>query len=414
MTLLIINSGSSSIKFALYEQASSLQLLLRGQVDRIGYADAALNVQWADAAHVVGSTRLPIAGQSFEAAATALLLWLKSQPECGPLTGAGHRVVHGMQRSEPVEVDDAILDELRGLISVDPDHLPGEIRLIDMLRQEYPQLPQLVCFDTAFHHNMPRVAQLLPIPRRYQALGLRRFGFHGLSYAYLMEELERLAGTNAAQGRVILAHLGSGASLAAVLAGKCIDTSMAFTPTAGLPMATRSGDLDPGIAAHLARVEGMSAKKFYELASHQSGLLGISETSGDMRDLLAIESNDGRAAEAVAHFCYQTKKWIGAYAAALGGVDTLVFSGGIGEHAALVRERICDGLGFLGIELSVQSNTLHANEISAPASKVMVRVIPTDEEQMIARSLSRWLSAYDSEVTPCVLVPGRTDMRTSE
>ena len=274
----------------------------------------------------------------------------------------------------------------------DPDHLPGEIRLIEMLRQRHPSLPQLACFDTAFHHDMPRLAQLLPIPRRYEALGLRRYGFHGLSYAYLMEELERIAGAEAARGRVILAHLGGGASLAAVHAGRCIDTSMAFTPTAGLPMATRSGDLDPGIAAHLARTEGLTTQRFYEMANHESGLLGISETSGDMRDLLAAEAGDVRAAEAVALFCYQAKKWIGAYAAALGGVDTLVFAGGIGEHAAPVRDRICGGLGFLGIELDPARNSLHADVISNPAGKATVRVIRTDEELMIARSVCRWLA----------------------
>jgi len=240
---------------------------------------------------------------------------------------------------------------------------------------------------------MPRVAQLLPIPRRYQAQGLKRYGFHGLSYAYLMEELARVAGTDAAQGRVILAHLGSGASLAAVHAGRCIDTSMGFTPTAGLPMATRSGDLDPGIAAHLARTEGMSEKRFYDMANHESGLLGVSETSGDMRDLLAAEADDERAAEAVAMFCYQTAKWVGAYAAALGGVDTLVFAGGIGENAAPVRERICRNLGFLGIELDVARNSAHADVISGLAGRAIVRVIRTDEERMIARSVSRWLAA---------------------
>lgn len=395
MTILTLNAGSSSIKFALYEQGPALRRVLRGQVDRIGHADAAIDVERTDATAGKGreAARQAIAGGSFQAASDALLTWLEAQPEIASLAGVGHRVVHGLQHTEPEPVGDALIDELRRLKPDDPDHLPGEIRLIELLRQRHPRLLQVACFDTAFHHGMPRLAQMLPIPRRYEREGLRRYGFHGLSYAYLIEELARIAGPEAAQGRVILAHLGSGASLAAVHAGRCIDTSMAFTPTAGLPMATRSGDLDPGIAAHLSRTEGLTAQHFYALANHESGLLGISETSGDMRDLLATEASDMRAAEAVGYFCYQTKKWVGAYAAALGGVDTLVFAGGIGEHAAPVRERICAGLGFLGIELDPARNAAHADVISRPAGRKTVRVIRTDEEMMIARSVSRWLAA---------------------
>ncbi|MEO7710566.1 MAG: acetate/propionate family kinase [Caldimonas sp.] len=402
MNVLTLNAGSSSIKFALYRQEPALRILLRGEVDRIGRADAAIEVEVSDAAACDGQVRAPhlVLGGGFDTAAAALLAWLETQPAFGRVAGAGHRVVHGMQHSEPESVGDALLEGLRRLMPEDPDHLPGEIRLIELLRQRHPQMPQIACFDTAFHHDMPRVAQMLSIPRRYEREGLRRYGFHGLSYAFLMEELARIAGTEAAQGRVILAHLGGGASLAAVHAGSCIDTSMGFTPTAGLPMATRSGDLDPGIAAHLARTEGMRAQPFYDLANHESGLLGISETSGDMRDLLAAEASDVRAAEAVAYFCYQTKKWIGAYAAALGGVDTLVFAGGIGEHAAPVRDRICEGLGFLGIELDAQRNALHAPLISADGSRVGVRVMHTDEELMIARAVSRELARGTG--TPCL------------
>jgi acetate kinase len=231
------------------------------------------------------------------------------------------------------------------------------------------------------------VARLLPIPRRYEAQGVRRYGFHGLSYAYLMEELATVAGPEAAKGRVILAHLGNGASLAAVRNGKSIDTSMSLTPAAGFPMSTRSGDVDPGLVSYLARTEKMSAKKFDEMANFESGLLGISETSSDMHDLLESEGGDVRAAEAVAIFCYQVKKWIGAFAAALGGLDTLVFAGGIGEKAPTIRARICDGLGFFGIELDQKRNAEHAPWISNGTSRVKVRVIRTDEELMIARSV---------------------------
>jgi acetate kinase len=238
---------------------------------------------------------------------------------------------------------------------------------------------------------MPRVARLLPIPRRYEAQGVRRYGFHGLSYAFLMEELARLAGTETAQGRVLLAHLGNGASLAAVRGGKPVDTSMSFTPAAGVPMSTRSGDLDPGLLWYLARTEGLDAKRFNEMVNFQSGLLGVSETSADMRDLLDREALDVRAAEAIALFCYQVKKWIGAFAAALGGLDTLVFAGGIGENAPTVRTRICDGLGFLGIELEEKRNAANEGVISTAAGRVAVRVIRTDEERMIAETVWRVL-----------------------
>jgi acetate kinase len=267
--------------------------------------------------------------------------------------------------------------------------LPSEIELIQVLRKRHPKLPQVACFDTAFHQTMPRVAKLLPIPRRFDAKGIQRYGFHGLSYAYLMEELERLGDTSAKKGRVILAHLGNGASMAAVRDGKSVDTSMGFTPTAGLVMSTRTGDLDPGLACHLSRTENMSAKQFNAMVNFQSGLLGISETSSDMRDLLGRESQDVRAAEAVALFCYQARKWIGAYAAALGGLDTLVFAGGIGENAPVVRARICENLTFLGIDIEEKYNTKNAAVISTAASRVMVRIMHTDEEQMIASMVSR-------------------------
>jgi acetate kinase len=255
---------------------------------------------------------------------------------------------------------------------------------------DLPRLPQVACFDTAFHRTMPRVARLLPIPRRYAAQGVERYGFHGLSYAYLMEELGRLD-TAAAKGRVILAHLGNGASLAAVRGGKSIDTSMGFTPTGGLVMSTRTGDLDPGLVYYLARARRMTATRFQQMVSKESGLLGVSETSSDVRDLLAHEARDVRAAEAVQLFCYQARKWIGAFAAALGGLDTLVFSAGIGENAPLIRQRICRGLNFLGIELSPKRNAQNAALISRDGGRVKVRVIRTDEDLMIARSVMRVL-----------------------
>jgi acetate kinase len=238
---------------------------------------------------------------------------------------------------------------------------------------------------------MPRVAKLLPIPRRFDKMGIQRYGFHGLSYTYLLEELAHTAGKKAARGRVILAHLGNGASMAAVRDGKSIDTSMGFTPTGGLPMSTRTGDLDPGVAWFLMKTENLTPRQFNILVNQESGLLGVSETSPDMRDLLEQQAGDVRAAEAVELFCYQARKWVGAFSAALGGLDTLVFSGGIGENAGEVRARICAGLEFLGIELDEAKNAENAEVISRPASKVTVRVIRTDEELMIARILCRFV-----------------------
>src|SRR5476651_1061973 len=294
-----------------------------------------------------------------------------------------------MAHSEPERVTPELLDELHRITPYDPEHLPLEIELIEAFRQRHPTMPQVACFDTAFHRTMPRVARLLPIPRRYEAAGVRRYGFHGLSYEFLMEELARLGDPAATKGRVILAHLGNGASLAAVRNGNSVDTSMGFTPTAGLVMSSRSGDLDPGLVSYLARTEQMSATQFQEMVNHASGLLGVSEISSDLRDLLAQEAKDVRAAEAVALFCYQAKKWIGSFAATLGGLDTLVFAGGIGENAPLIRDRVCEGLGFLGIELNKKRNAKSAPLISPDAGSVVVRVIHTDEESMIARSVAR-------------------------
>jgi acetate kinase len=387
--ILTINGGSSSIKFALFEAGDTLQRTLEGGVERIGLPEARLRVTGVDPAD--NFTRLASAADH-RAAVGDLMDWIEQRLGGNALTAVGHRVVHGGPRyCEPQRITAEIVEELRRLSPFDPEHLPEEILLTEAFHQRFPDLPQVACFDTAFHHELPRVAQLLPIPRRYEVLGVRRYGFHGLSYAFLMEELARLEGAEAAQGRVILAHLGNGASLAAVRDGKPVDTSMGFTPAAGVPMSTRSGDLDPGLLWYLARSEGLDAKGFNEMVNFQSGLLGISETSSDMRDLLDREGQDVRAAEAVALFCYQVKKCIGAYAAALGGLDTLVFAGGIGENAPPVRTRICKGLEFLGIELDTPQNTANAGLISTATGRVVVRVIHTDEEQMIARTVCRVL-----------------------
>ena len=387
--ILTINGGSSSIKFALFEAGDSLQRILEGSIERIGLPEATLRVKGSNPADNLSR---PVAAPDHTAAVGALMDWIEERLGRATLTAVGHRVVHGGPKySDPQLITREMVEELHQLTPFDPEHLPEEILLTEAFHRRFPDLPQIACFDTAFHHDLPRVAQLLPIPRRYEAQGVRRYGFHGLSYAFLMGELARLAGAEAAKGRVILAHLGNGASLAAVRDGKPVDTSMSFTPTAGVPMSTRSGDLDPGLVWYLARTEKMSAKQFNEMVNFQSGLLGVSETSSDMRDLLKCESQDVRAAEAVALFCYQVKKWVGAFAAALGGLDTLVFAGGIGENAPIVRTRICEGLGFLGIALEEKRNAANEGVISAAASRVVVRVIRTDEECMIAKTVCRVL-----------------------
>ena len=385
--VLTINGGSSSIRFAVYEVAGTLRRL-DGKIDRIGLSGTNLIV--GDPA---GQPQVPLqlAAADHRGAVEFLLDWLDAQPIFVSVRAVGHRVVHGMKHSEPERVTARLFAELRRITPYAPDHLPREIGLIEAFVRRHPKLPQVACFDTAFHRGMPRVAKLLPIPRRYAAKGVERYGFHGLSYAYLMEELGRLDPA-ATKGRVILAHLGNGASLAAVRHGKSIDTSMGFTPTAGLVMSTRTGDLDPGLVYYLARAERMTAAQFQQMVNHESGLLGVSGTSPDLRDLCAREGADVRAAEAVELFCYQAKKWIGSFAAALGGLDTLVFAAGIGENASLIRRRICDGLGFLGIQLNQKRNARNAPLISSDAGRVKVRVIHTDEELMIARSVIRVLN----------------------
>jgi acetate kinase len=364
-TILTLNAGSSSIRFGIYAADKTPELLHKGKIDRLT----------ADHSSAVDS----------------FLNQLEKQPGFEKLSAVGHRVVHGMNHSEPEIVTAKLLTELRHIRSYDPDHLPRELALIELVRRRYPQLTHVACFDTAFHHAMPTISKLLPIPRRYFEKGIMRYGFHGLSYAYLMEELGHVD-PKAAKGRTILAHLGSGASIAAVYQRRSIDTSMSFTPTAGLMMGSRSGDLDPSLISYLAKTERMTPAKFQNMVNRESGLLGVSETSADIRDLLARETTDPHAREAIDMFCYQAKKWIGAFAAALGGVDTLIFAAGIGENSPAIRKRICAGLGFLGITLDTRRNSRNAPMISADSGRVRVRVIRTDEELMIARSVHRILN----------------------
>ncbi len=393
--ILVINGGSSSIKFALFDPDRSLQRIVEGKIERIGSTNPTFRMKGIEEADTFSRT---LVANTHTSAVSTLMDWFEKRSERNTLTAVGHRVLQGgPNHYNPEQITPALVAELKELSPFDPDHIPEEIALIEAVQSRFPKLTQVACFDTAFHHDLPRVAQLLTIPRRYEAQGIRRYGFHGLSYEFLIEELGRIAGPEVAKGRVVLAHLGSGASLAAVQDGKSVDTSMGFTPAAGVPMGTRSGDIDPGLVFYLSATENMKPREFNRMVNAESGLLGISETSSDMSDLLRLEPQDVRAAEAIAIFCYQVKKFIGAFAAALGGIDTLVFAGGIGENAPEIRCRICEGLEFLGIELDDDRNLAVAPVISTRQSRVTIRIIPTDEELMIAQTVSRVLGLIKNE-----------------
>lgn len=383
--VLAMNAGSSSIKFALYRMRHSEEtLLFSGSVESMGTAEAKINVNRGTENEL---ETIPLPGSGI---AVALIRWLRKQLGFNQITAIGHRVVHGMSHIRPETITPALIKELKTLIGYDPEHLPVEIALIELFVKEFPDLPHIACFDTMFHHMMPVVAQMLAIPRKYQQKGIRRYGFHGISYQYLTEQLSLLNKDNTSNSRVVIAHLGSGASLAAIKNGQSMDTSMGFTPGAGIPMSTRSGDLDPGVAGYLFQQEKLGSKQFNHLVNHESGLLGVSETSPDIRELLKVRDTDSRAVEAIDLFCYQVSKYIGAYAAVLGGLDTLVFSGGIGEHLPEVRAQVCHNLGFLGIELNQAKNLKHEAVIST--GKVCVRVLPTNEALMMARLITRALN----------------------
>ena len=383
--VLALNAGSSSLKFALFDAHAPSTQIVFGAINGIGSTLATFTLNSTTGEPL---ERAAIPALDHVHGLAYLLDRLSGTLGCTSFAAVGHRVVQGGPHyRDPQRVDSAMLAELKRISAFNPVHLPCEIALIEMIAAKFPQAVQVACFDTAFHRHMPRVARMLAIPRRYEAMGVQRYGFHGLSYAGLMKELESVAGTPAANGRVILAHLGQGSSMAAVRGGQGIDTSMGFTPAAGLMMGTRSGDLDPGLVSFLAHTERMSPAGFDHMINRESGLLGVSETSSDMQELIARESSDARAAEAVAMFCYQAKKLIGAYAAALGGLDTLVFAGGIGENAPAVRARICQGLDFLGLELDEPRNAAGREVISSDTSRVAVRVIRTNEESVIARSV---------------------------
>lgn len=380
--IVTVNAGSSSIKLAIFT-THDVQEKFEAVVENIGTPSARL---------VTEDDSKAITAQDYTDAAALLTEWLQSHAGANTIAAVGHRIVHGGFKyyQTMVATSDA-LKKLRTFAAFDPEHLPVELALVETFQKIWPDARQILCFDTAFHHDLPTRSRLLPIPRHFEAKGVRRYGFHGLSYAYILGELHRVEGEAIASGKVIIAHLGSGASLAALHHGKSIDTTMSMTPVSGIPMSKRSGDLDPGLMLYLSRTQGYDADRLHRMISFESGLLGMSETTDDMKKLLEIEEDDERAKDAVDIFCYNVTKTIGAFAAALGGLNSLVFSGGIGENAPKIRTRVCEGLAFLGITLDPARNEAGTRLISVDGSPVGVHVIHTDEAVTIARETNNLL-----------------------
>lgn len=382
--VLVLNAGSSSIKFSLFPghvRPSRQDLICDGECEGIGHrvhftAKSGAGASLVDEHLAEGTTH--------EDALSALLCWLEAHFQDHRLVAAGHRVVHGGSRyTAPVRIDASVTAELRRLIPLAPLHEPHNLAAIDALSTLYPSLPQIACFDTAFHHTQPEVATAFALPHRLAAEGIRRYGFHGLSYEYIASVLPDIVGPAAADGRVVVAHLGSGASMCAMQQRKSVATTMGFTALDGLPMSRRCGNLDPGVVLYLMEEKGMTAGEVGDLLYHDSGLFGVSGISDDMRTLLA--SDRPLAKDAVALFVYRIGRELGSLAAALGGIDALVFTAGIGEHAAEIRRRVCKDAAWLGVDLDESANANGGPRIARASGRASAWVIPTDEDLMIAR-----------------------------
>ena len=405
MQILSINSGSSSLKYAIHDIGGGQEEPVEsGSLQRIGTADSSFDVREFAGGGIgpppVKASSRPVALPDHRSALETLARYLDERKGDRQIDCIGHRVVHGGSLyREPQLVNSELLAGLRRLIRLAPDHLPDEIAAIDFCRERYPATPQTVCFDTAFHRDMPVEARRLPLPGRFIEDGLMRYGFHGISCEYIMSRFSEPPESNseqtstklsaAAPARIIIAHLGNGASMTAVRDRRSIDTTMGFTPAGGLVMSTRTGDLDPGVIFFLLREKEMEPEAAAALVSDGAGLLGVSEATGDMGELLKQEAENPLAAEAISLFCYQARKHLGALVFSLGGLDRLVFTGGIGERAGAIRERICSGLGFIGLELDRDANARNESTISRSGAAVTVNVIETDEELMIARHSAR-------------------------
>ncbi len=387
--ILTVNSGSSSIKFSLYHMGQTERKILSGQTQGIGQKDSLFYVEDGQGKSLKQECKyMP----DHAVALRAVFEWLKENKFDQDLDAVGHRVVHGgCKYSDPCLVTQQLIMNLRRLVPLAPEHLPRELDAIELIGQLYSSLKQIICFDTAFHQNMPQVARCYALPRYLWDEGVLRYGFHGLSYEYIVGELTSREDINSSGKRVVIAHLGHGASMAAVYNHQSIETTMGFAPTGGLVMSTRPGDLDPGVILYLLQEKRMTLPQMKETISQKAGLLGVSDTSHDMKKLLSQEKKDPRAALAINLFCYQAKKFLGALTAVLGGLDTLVFTGGIGENAPTVRWRICEGLEFMGCHIDFERNKVNAPVISRKDSPVKVLVIQTNEELVIARHTCRLL-----------------------
>jgi len=390
--ILTINSGSSSIKFALYEMGKSERQIATGTIEGIGEKGGVFRVNTEGRLKEV-----PCTFPHHRSGLDAFFRWLKDTGYDNNLYAVGHRVVHGgLNYRSPHIITPQVLDDLKRLAPFVPEHLPHEIEAIEAVADLYPSLRQVACFDTAFFSDMPDIARLYALPRNLFNEGVVRYGFHGLSYEYIMQEIKRLTGEDKAKGRIIMAHLGHGASMTAVNEGRVVDTTMGFSPSGGLVMSTRSGDLDPGVILYIIKQKGAGYDELNDIVNRRGGVLGVSGISDSIKELLAIEEREPRAGEAIDLFCYQAKKFIGALSAVMGGVDILVFTGGIGENSPEIRWRICKGLEFLGVSIHPEHNKNNAPLISRDNSRVMVRVIKTNEELMIARHTCELLKTCTS------------------
>jgi len=379
--ILTINTGSSSLKAALFECGADFAPVATFAVERIGDESGRASVAIGDQPAESVATTFAVHG----AALTWLVDQMRERDLDTRLAGVGHRVVHGgPDHVEPESIGPDLIADLRALIPIDPEHLPQAISAIEGLGQHFPDLHQVACFDTWFHRTMPPEATTLPLPVSLDDRLLRRYGFHGLSYESIMAQLREID-PEAAMGRIVIAHLGAGASMVAVADGQSRDTTMGFSPTGGLMMGTRPGDLDPGVLLYLLQERGLSPMAINHLINQESGLLGVSGTSQDMRELLDREDTDDRAANAIALYCHIASKHLAGLTTAIRGLDTLIFTGGIGQNAPPIRARVCEPLAFLGVEIDSARNAANDSVISTDAARVTVRVIKTDEERTLAR-----------------------------
>lgn len=390
-TIAAINSGSSSLKFGLFTLEDPLQMIVKGKISGIGSPACLFSITNPGKS---GTSCNPGHLESIEKAAELVTQWLQQQARHYKINGIGHRVVHGgLTFYEPRQIDDSLISDLQKLEPLAPLHLPDSLSIINVFRRSFAAITQVACFDTAFHTSMPFEARHYALPRYLWSEGVIRYGFHGISCEYICQQLIQWDITLSGK-KIIVAHLGSGSSMTAIKDSSSIDNTMGFTPAGGLVMNTRAGDIDPGVASYLLKKKQMDAAQLDDLFNKESGFRAISGSDHPLEQLLQEEKDDPQAAQAIAMYCYHAKKQIGALAAAMGGLDILVFTGGIGEHAAVARKRICDGLAFAGIELNDELNDRSAETISELASRVQVYVIPTDEEIVIARHVKEYLHRY--------------------